>query len=246
VEIDVALTAASARAEQIRGRVVCVIDVLRASSTIAAALSAGAAGIRPVATVDAALALRDRLRAEGAGAVLAGERGGDPPPGFDLGNSPRQMKPETVGGREVILTTTNGTLAVDRARRMGARRIYVGAFVNLDRVVTALREDPDAAAGILLYAAGSDGRVSLEDTVCAGLMARELSLQVPDLRPRDAARVAIRAYTATAPDWPQPLLQGDHARRLLDKGYGADVDWCLRINAVDAVGVVSGDRIVRL
>lgn len=246
MEIDVAFTAASARAEQIRGRVVCVIDVLRASSTTAAALAAGAAGVRPVATVEGALELRDRLRAEGLDVVLAGERGGDPPPGFDLGNSPRDFTAEVVGGREVILTTTNGTLAVDRALRMGAERVYLGALVNLDHVVSALQADPAARAGILLYAAGSDGRVSLEDTVCAGLIARELSLQVPVLRARDAARVAIRAYTAVAADWPGPLLQGDHAQRLAAKGYGADVDWCLRINTLDAVGIVSEGRIIRL
>lgn len=246
MEIDVALTAASARAEQIRGRVVCVIDVLRASSTISAALAAGAAGVRPVATVEGALELRDRLRAEGVDVVLAGERGGDPPPGFDLGNSPRDCTPEVVGGRELILTTTNGTLAVDRALRMGAQRIYVGALVNLDRVVGALEADPASRAGILLHAAGSDGRISMEDTICAGLIARELSLRITGLRPRDAARIAIRAYTAVATDWPEPLLQGDHARRLLDKGYGADVDWCLQINTVDAVGVVSEDRIIKV
>ncbi|HEX6989937.1 MAG TPA: 2-phosphosulfolactate phosphatase, partial [Bacillota bacterium] len=193
MEIDVALTAATARADQIRGRVVCVIDVLRASSTITAALAAGAAAVRPVATVEAALALRDQLRAEGIDVVLAGERGGDPPPGFDLGNSPRDCTPERVGGRELILTTTNGTLAVDRAQRLGAQRIYVGAFVNLYPVVAALEDDPASRAGILLYAAGSDGLVSMEDTVCAGRIVRELSLRVPGLRLRDAARIASRA-----------------------------------------------------
>lgn len=250
--LDVALTAADAHPQQIAGRVACVIDVLRASTTITAALAAGAAAVWPVAGVDDARRLKTELEAGGQAVILAGERNADAPSGFDLGNSPLAFTPETAGGRQIVLTTTNGTHALSRARENGAAEVLVAAFVNLPTLVRRLTSSP-APGGILLYAAGSNGLVSLEDTMCAGMIADRLLAARRDLRLTDAARVALFAYRAFASAGPgdampsalaQSLRDGDHARRLLEKGYGRDLDACLQIGTESIVGRLDGARII--
>ncbi|HEY8449855.1 MAG TPA: 2-phosphosulfolactate phosphatase [Bacillota bacterium] len=244
MRIDVAFTVGTARSTQLRDQLVCVIDVLRASTSITAALAAGALAVWPAAEISEAKQLRDQLAAEGFGVVLAGERHAVPPPGFDLGNSPQDFRAAVVAGKHVVLTTTNGTRALVRAAAAGARRIYVAAFCNADAMVERLQADAtDDDAGILLYAAGSEGRPSLEDTVCAGLLARELSLRVPAVKLSDAARIAMQAYVATAADWPQALLKGEHAQNLIAKGFAADVEWSLRISMATTVGLWQEGRI---
>ena len=105
----------------------CVVfDVLRATSTILTALFNGATRVYPVGTTAEAFTLRDtRLPA----ALLGGERGGVRIEGFDLGNSPREYTPEIVSGRDIITTTTNGTVALRACA--GARTVFAGALLNL-------------------------------------------------------------------------------------------------------------------
>ena len=113
---------------------VCVvIDVIRATTTIAAALANGASGVRPVASVAEA----EWLKTEHPARILAGERHGLALPGFDFGNSPRALTPDAVGSREIILTTTNGTQALAACR--GARSVLTCALVNLAATAEKLR-----------------------------------------------------------------------------------------------------------
>ena len=118
--IDVALTLEEVRGIPLAGVTAIVLDVVRASTTIAAALAGGARAVVPVATPEEARALRGK---RDAGSVLVGgERGGAPPPGFDHGNSPAEYTPDRVRGRTVVFTTTNGTRALlALAGRAGSR-----------------------------------------------------------------------------------------------------------------------------
>src|SRR5690606_12059999 len=100
------------------------------------------------------------------------------------------------------------------------------------------------SAGVLLYAAGSEGSVSLEDSVCAGQLVTMLQERISGLKLTDAARVARGAFMGAMPAWPELLLQGDHARRLMAKGYGADVAWCLQSDQMTTVGVEESGRLV--
>lgn len=246
MHIDVAFTAASATGSQMSQRTVCIIDVLRASSTITAALAAGADAVWPEETIEAATQRKEELVKQGLPVVLAGERNAFPPPGFDLGNSPGEFTPQRVGGKQVVLTTTNGTLALVRAVAAGAHRIYVAAFVNNQAIVEQLLQDWETGTlgdGILLLAAGSEGRVSLEDTVCAGMIAQRLSAQRSDIALTDAARVAVQAYAGAGASWIQLLQRGDHAQNLLSKGFKADVDWCLSTDKLSAIGYWHDDRL---
>lgn len=123
MEIEVLLTPGELGDASLAGRTAIVIDVLRATSTIATALGNGAAAVRAVAEVEEARTVAAGL----SGAVLGGERGGLPPAGFDCGNSPLEYTPRQVEGREVVLCTTNGTYALTLAARAQAAAIATAA-----------------------------------------------------------------------------------------------------------------------
>lgn len=154
-------------ADELAGGTSVVIDVLRATTTIVHALAAGATAVVPCATIEEA---RRRAAAFPAGtATLGGERGGMPIEGFDLGNSPAEYTRAAVGGKTVILTTTNGTQALLHCRQ--AAEIVVGAFVNLSAVcgVLSLRPRVDLAC------AGTDGQTTDEDVLLAGAIVERLA-----------------------------------------------------------------------
>ena len=150
-----------------------MIDVLRASTTIITALAHGAAGVRPVLTIDEARALAARGGAgHGAGhgpdVLLGGERGGLRIDGFDMGNSPLEYSRARVAGRRVVITTTNGTAALDACG--GAAEVLIGAVVNRAAVAARARQLAEARGGtdIHLVCAGTDGQVTEEDLLAAG------------------------------------------------------------------------------
>ena len=142
-------------AEDLAGTTAVVIDVLRATTTIVYALAAGARAVVPCLTIEAA---HERAAAMAAGtALLAGERGGLAIPGFDLGNSPTEFTPEQVGGKYVVLTTTNGTKALLHCR--AAEQVLVAALANLSALCGVLTDCPR----VELVCAGTDGHVTEED-----------------------------------------------------------------------------------
>lgn len=149
------------------GGAVVVIDVLRASTTITHALAAGAKRVVPCLEIDEARATAARLAADGP-AVLGGERGGLPIPGFDLGNSPTGCTPASVGGKTLVFTTTNGTLAMERCRQ--ASRVFVAAFVNRSAVARRLAEARAAGLSLHLLCAGTGGKITREDVLFAGAL----------------------------------------------------------------------------
>jgi 2-phosphosulfolactate phosphatase len=162
----------------VAGGIAVVIDVLRASTTIVTALAHGAAGVRPVLTIAEARAL-----AAGGGPVsdllLGGERGGLRIDGFDLGNSPLEYAPARVAGRRIVITTTNGTAALDASR--AAAEVLIGAIVNRSAVAARARALAfgHGVADIHLVCAGTDGQVTEEDLLTAGAILDAAS-RLPD------------------------------------------------------------------
>jgi 2-phosphosulfolactate phosphatase len=156
------------QADDLSGATVVVIDLLRASSTICHALAAGAKEVVPFREVTKAVAAASDNGARRRDVVLGGERAGGKIAGFDLGNSPSEYTPKAVGGKRVLLTTTNGTQALWRARL--ARRVLVGAFVNLSAVAASIKNDPR----VEFLCAGTDGRETREDILAAGAMVHQI------------------------------------------------------------------------
>jgi len=151
--------------QELAGGVVVVIDVLRASTTITHALIAGAASVVPCLEIEDARATAAKLAAAGP-VVLGGERGGLPIEGFDLGNSPAGCTPESVGGKTLVFTTTNGTLAMARCRQ--AARVLIGSFVNRGAVGLRLQAARAGGKSVHLLCAGTGGKVTREDVLFAG------------------------------------------------------------------------------
>ena len=166
-QVFVHLLPALIPAGALAGGVAVVIDVLRATTTMIHALAAGCDAIIPCGEIDEARRLAASLPK--GSALLAGERQGVPIEGFDLGNSPGDCTPEVCSGKTLVMTTTNGTRAI--LASLEADRVLVAAFVNLRATVEALKVDNRP---IHLVCAGTDGQVSLEDSMFAGAVAHEI------------------------------------------------------------------------
>ena len=215
-------------------RRVVVIDAVRASSTIAHAIAAGAKRVIPVAAVEEARALRKQL--EGERPLLGGERGGLKIDGFDLGNSPESYTPQAVGGRTVIMTTTNGTRAMRAGERVGG--VVVGAFVNLPAVVARLLDWGD---DVLLAPVGREEALVLDDTVCAGMYADALLGAGADLSP--AAEDLRRAYLPYAGRLLGALTESASGRALIAVGLGSDLRYCAQVGVLDSVPLLDDGAI---
>ena len=220
------------------GGIAVVIDVLRASTTIATALAHGATGVRPVADLAEARALGARL---GPGTLLGGERGGVRIGGFDLGNSPREYTPQRVAGKTIVITTTNGTAALHACR--DAREILVGAIVNRAAVADALRRLATVGGrdDVHLVCAGTDGLVSAEDVLAAGALLDAASAAGAADVLDDAALAALAFYRrVTASPVPQEALVAEVRRspggsNLVDLGMEADLPVAAAIDSLTVV-----------
>jgi 2-phosphosulfolactate phosphatase len=241
VQLDVHFGAAPPAPADLAGHVVVVVDVLRASTTIAAALAAGARGVVPCESVEEAV---QRARAFDRHEVrLGGERRLRRIDGFDLGNSPREYTAESVGGRTVMLTTTNGTAALLGVA--AAAEVFVAGLVNAAATVTAIRHvlRTPGLQGVLLVAAGQERRFALEDAVGAGRLVRGVARLRRGMVLGDGARAALALHARFAAQPDRLQREAAHAQALIAAGFGDDVIDCL---APDTVPVVARyhDRLV--
>ncbi len=222
-------------------RATCVVfDVLRATSTILTALFNGARRVYPVSTIEEALVLRAaRLPL----ALLGGEREGRRIEGFDLGNSPREYTPEAVAGRDIITTTTNGTVALRACE--AARTVHAGAFLNLRALANRLVADRAQAEHVVLVCAGTGDRFALEDGLAAGALLALLGSRNDAPRQRvstlamDDASAAMLALYKRCRRRPLAALQAsENGRRLRQIGLDGDIEWCARESPLDRVALL--------
>ncbi|HEX5269967.1 MAG TPA: 2-phosphosulfolactate phosphatase [Gemmataceae bacterium] len=221
-DVEVHLLPALAPPGRLAGGLAIVIDVLRATTTIVHALAAGAACVRPCAEVEEARELAGGMRA--GRVLLAGERHGQPLPGFDLGNSPGEYTAKICKGSTVVMTTTNGTRALLRAAE--AERVLVAAFVNYSAVCEQLRQD---ARPVHVVCAGTEGEVSLEDTLLAGALVDWLC-QAGEVRLNDSARLAWDAFENHGRCLPGALEVGKGGASLRRLGYDEDIKAAARVD----------------
>ena len=229
----------------------CVVfDILRATTSMMTALANGASAIFPVREISDALS----LRREHPAALLAGERDGvrilsarSGGVDFDLGNSPREFTPERVAGREIIMTTTNGTRALQACR--GAGRVYPGAWLNLGAL--ARRIQSGRHARLLVVCAGTIEDASYEDALAAGALC---DLVWARFEPRteegwisDSAHIARRIYLDARGNVQRAMEQHSrNARRLLAiADLRDDVAFCLRRDALNLTAELR-DGVVRI
>lgn len=221
MKIDVYFSPAVVDEAAVEGRVAVVIDVIRATSTALEALANGAKTIIPTASTEEAVKLASSLGREDT--LLCGERKGVKVEGFDLGNSPEEFRPEVVEGKQLVMTTTNGTRALLVAE--GAERVLAASFMNVSAVVRALRGEE----GLVLICAGRENRFALEDAICAGAIIRELSEGEEDPILNDAGRVALDMalkYSMNA-DFLRSTTAGE---ALLELGLEGDLELCASVD----------------
>jgi 2-phosphosulfolactate phosphatase len=226
----------------VTGRVVCVIDVLRASSTIATALANGARNIVPLASADEVITRAKQF--ERSKVVLAGEQKMHAVPGFDAGNSPGEFTNEAVDGKTVLLSTTNGTNAI--LALQGARDVVVGAYVNFSAVLALLRVALRGGTDVTIICAGRERHFSLEDAACAGRYARHIREVASDVAISDGAFAATLIDQRYGDRLDELFADSEHGRALTDAGFGADLVACAQVDACPVVPIYQDRQITRL
>ncbi len=226
VPIDLGFTAKDIAMAVQRRDVIIVIDVLRCCSTIVTALVNAARGVIPTKTLKEARELHKKHPEF----ILAGERRGIKPKGFDLGNSPLDFSPQKIGGKNIILTTTNGTRAIVSCKN--ARYVFTGAFLNAEAVSkTALKIAKREGTGITLISAGTDGQFSLEDFICAGAIVE--SFPSDCIENSDVVLAASLTFRRARRSLNMVIQSGYHARYLISHGFEEVVKFCSQLNLYD-------------
>jgi 2-phosphosulfolactate phosphatase len=206
---------------------------LRATTTMATALAAGANGVQVFGDLQMLQEAGSQWPAEQR--ILAGERGGKAVEGFDLGNSPLDYTPMRVAGRRIFMSTTNGTRALRRVESVPV--VVTGAFVNLSAVVQFLIEQ--AFETLWILGSGWQGAYALEDTACAGgildRMGAHIGLNL--VLGNDEAVGAVALYRQWQENLVGLLKQASHGQRLLNLGseYEADLRYCATLDSLDVL-----------
>jgi 2-phosphosulfolactate phosphatase len=230
--LDVILTPNLLSLYPLEDKVVVVIDVLRATTTMTVALDQGAVSVIPVESIEECLSYQDKPNH-----ILAGERGGQKVPGFQYGNSPFEFMDGVVKGKTLVLTTTNGTRAIEHAK--GAYKVIVGGFLNFTALTNwLLNESRDT----LLLCSGWRDKFNLEDTVFAGAIVHHLKefFYVDS----DAAFAAEKLYINSRRDMMHFMKNSSHYRRLARFGVINDIKYCLRPDLTNVVPVLKGNALV--
>lgn len=208
---------------ELEGKIVVVIDILRATSCMVTGLGEGLAGIIPVEKLEECQRLKDK------GYIAAAERDGKKVDGFDIGNSPFSYQDEALKGKWVAVTTTNGTRAL--VHSVKAKEILVGAFLNRSALVKYLSSKEE---DIVLVCAGWKGQLNLEDTLFAGAIIDSLKGGGVEIK-NDSSLTAYYLYERAKGDLFAFLGNSSHFNRLKGLGIEEDVKFCLKEDLYDVV-----------
>lgn len=239
MNIQVVPTAQQVQGIDFSGKIAVVIDVLRATSVITTALDNGAREVIPVKTVDEAQSLYATY--DVANTLRGGERNALKIEGFDLGNSPLEYKKKTVEGKTLILTTTNGTNAINNVK--GADEVVLACFRNAAAVAEhIIGLSHYGSRDILVVCAGTEGQFSLDDGLCAGMLI-ELLKQKTEVETDDFGLLLQHYYLENQSDLFKALADCLHLKRLFTLGFYDDIRFCLETNYVVTVPVVRGEKV---
>lgn len=226
--IDVYFSVQAFTEENLRGKTAVIIDILRATSSIVTAIHNGAKKIIPVEDMSDAVKIARTMDANDY--LLCGEKDGVKIEGYHLGNSPQEYTREAIADQTLIFNTTNGTKAIKKAAL--ANRIYIGAFLNQQAVIDALKEHDDE---VVLICSGWRGRVSLEDTLFAGSLLYQLFDKKLPESTKDGAKMAFSLYEKFGSQLEETIQKSDHAYRLKNLVPEGDISFCCQINKFDVL-----------
>jgi 2-phosphosulfolactate phosphatase len=221
-------------------KIVVVIDILRATSTIVTAFEAGVHGIYPTLTVQEAFDKRSESCSDNM--LLCGEREGRKVAGFDLGNSPLEYTPDVVSDKTMVMSSTNGTKAIRRS--LDGNCIIMGSFLNGEAVAQFII---NRKKDVVFYLSGKLGTFSYEDAAGAGFIIHELLrlTSSSSVTLTDAASMCLDLYQLHK-DNPVKLLQTvSHGKYLESEGFGADLVYCAERNISNIVPVVCDSGLIK-
>lgn len=213
---------------ELEGKIVVVVDIFRATSTMVAALANGVTEIKTFASLEECRAM------ESQGYLIAGERNGVTAEGFILGNSPVAYLNNKYKGLKLAMTTTNGTLAISKSQ--GASEILIGAFPNLSATVSYLQSCKE---DVLIHCAGWKGRFNLEDSLYAGALVK--SIEATHASEEDGSLAMKALFEKEGHNLKGFLSQASHAKRLQNHNIESDIDFCLTLDLYPSVAKVESE-----
>jgi len=218
-----------------KSEIVVVIDVLRATSAICAAFQNGIKSIIPVATIEEAREYQKK------GYLVGAERKGQIVEGFDFGNSPYSYMKDELKGKEVVLSTTNGTKALSIVS--DAPIVVVGALNNLDALCEWLAlQDKN----VLCLCSGWQNKFNLEDTICAGAISDKL-ISTGKFKSDEDSSIAAKYLYLSAWDNPLGYLKSSsHRKRLKNLNLNEDIKYCLTPNKTNVIPILKNGKLVKL
>ncbi len=224
MKVDIIFTADDIKQEKIEGRSVVVIDVLRATSVMVTAIARGVEEIHVFREVEEVF----EAGAGKEGAILCGERRGLKVEGFHYGNSPLEYG-EEIAGRRMYMTTSNGTKALVGSGR--GKRVFAGSFLNLHAVVKRILDEGE---DVVVVCAGTDGEFSLDDALCAGMIADGIVGSGREVQLTDSA-LAMRGLALGCSDPRDGLVGSRHYSYLESIDFHEDLSYCLSLNLFNIV-----------
>jgi 2-phosphosulfolactate phosphatase len=240
MKLDVIFTPAGLTLAEVQGRTVFVIDILRATTTICAAMSNGAKAIIPVGSTEEALRLAQTIAS--GDVLLAGEKSCVRIAGFHLGNSPLEMTETAVRGKTLIVSTTNGTKALLACQGAGA--VYPACAGNFSLAAEKAREVLEVEGGMLVVCAGRGRAFSLDDAYAAGrLVCAALGGPRGRRGLNDAALASLDLVRRYGEDWGRPLRRSRAGRELIRLGFGDDVKASARLDVYPVLPIFSERRV---
>jgi 2-phosphosulfolactate phosphatase len=241
MRLDVFYTPIQVKPSDTAGRLVAIVDVLRASTSVATALGNGARTVMPVEGADEVI-FRSKEFARSQ-ILLAGEQKMHPIAGFDLGNSPQSFTPEAVEGKTILFTTTNGTRALLGVQ--GARDIVIASYVNFTAVLALMKVAASSNTDIAIICAGEEGSFTLEDAACAGRYVRAIPKRAT-VEMNDAASASVLIEKKYGDNIAKVFKESTHGKALEEAGFGADLAAAAEVDAYPVVPIYQERQITKL
>lgn len=241
MRLDVFFTPNQVKPPDTAGRLVIIVDVLRASTTVATALGNGAKTVIPLEGPDEVISRsREFARSQ---TLLAGEQKMFPISGFDLGNSPQAFTPEVVAGKTILITTTNGTRALLGVQ--GARDIVIASYVNFSAVLVMMKVAASSKTDIAIICAGEEGSFTLEDSACAGRYVRAIPKRTT-IAVNDAAAASVLIEKKYGDNIAKVFKESTHGQALESAGFGDDLTAAAEVDAYPVVPIWQDRQITKL
>ncbi|MEN9381989.1 MAG: hypothetical protein RI940_870 [Bacteroidota bacterium] len=219
---------------EIKNSIVVIIDVFRATSTMATALYNGASKIIPVDSAEACIEM-----GKATGGITAGERDGKIIPGLAYGNSPSEYPRSFIENKTLVITTTNGTKLLHMALKMGAKEVITGSFPNLSNVVAYLKAQN---APVILGCSGWKNRFNIEDTLFAGAVIEAVKDNFTIHC--DSSFMANQLYNQQKHNLPEYIKTLTHWHRLAAYGLEADMQYCVSIDTAPCLPIFKDGALV--